>query len=69
NAWPEGRKAIMDFIESNGYAHLGDIPIDLDIPRSVVNMQSIIAYSPDCVASRSMRVVYKNLMEELGLEE
>jgi hypothetical protein len=32
-------------------------------------MQSIIAYSPDCVASRSMRVIYRNLMAELGMEE
>nr|MDO8086696.1 ATP-binding protein [Candidatus Sigynarchaeum springense] len=69
NAWPEGKKVIMDFIDSNGYTHLGDIPIDLAIPRSVVNMQSIIMFSPDCIASRSIRVIYRNLMEELGLDE
>ncbi len=69
NAWPDGKKVIMDFIKTNDYTHLGDIPIDLDIPRSVVNMQSIIAYSPDCLASRSMRAVYRSLMEELGLDE
>jgi len=67
DAWSEGRKNILDFIKANDYTHLGDIPIDLSIPRSIVNMQSIIAYSPDCVASRSIRTIYQNLMEEIDL--
>nr|MDO8116021.1 ATP-binding protein [Candidatus Sigynarchaeota archaeon] len=69
DAWADGKKTIMDFIKANDYTHLGNIPLDLNMPRSVVNMQSIIAYSPDCVASRSMRVIYRNLMAELGMEE
>lgn len=69
DAWVEGQRDIMAFIERNDFTYLGGIPLDLDIPRSVVNMQSIIAYSPDGVASRSMRVIYRNLLAEIGQDE
>ena len=61
DAWEEGHQQIMSFIEENGYTFLGDIPIDMEVPKSVVNMQSIITYAPDSKASNSLDGIYKSL--------
>ncbi len=66
DAWDDGKKDIVDFIEENEYTLLGEIPIDMKIPESIVNMKSIIAYAPSSPSSDAIRKVYVALNERIA---
>ncbi|MHA1682241.1 MAG: P-loop NTPase [Promethearchaeota archaeon] len=61
DAWKEGYDMIVEFIKEKGYMHLGDVPMDMNVPKSVVNMQSIIRFSPESPASVALKKIYQSL--------
>ncbi|MHA1794177.1 MAG: P-loop NTPase [Promethearchaeota archaeon] len=68
DVWDDGYKKIKKFIEENNYIFLGDIPIDMNVPKSVVNMVSIIKYAPESPAAKALEKIYGNLKKIMKIK-
>jgi MinD superfamily P-loop ATPase len=69
DAWKEGYDMLTDFMSENGFTHLGDIPIDMDIPKSVVHMQSIVKFAPDGTATNALKEIVGRLTSTIDAME
>ncbi|MBD3186230.1 P-loop NTPase [Candidatus Bathyarchaeota archaeon] len=67
DAWEKGFKDIQTFIKERGYTLLGNIPIDMNVPRSVASMQTIMKYSPGSPAAVALEKIFGNLKVQVGL--
>nr|MDO8117901.1 P-loop NTPase [Candidatus Sigynarchaeota archaeon] len=65
DAWDTGRNTIIEFMEKNGYTLLGEIPIDMKVPESVVHMKNIITYAPDSPSALAIYKVFSVLNERV----
>ncbi len=52
---------LKKFSEIEGLDFLGTIPVDNNIPKSIVNGKPIIEYTRNCSASKSIEKIYKKL--------
>lgn len=66
DAWDEGREKIMEFIDEHGYDHLGDIPIDMAVPKSVSSMKSVVVFEPASPASVTLASIHRRLAGRLA---
>ncbi|MHA1699028.1 MAG: P-loop NTPase [Promethearchaeota archaeon] len=67
DVWKEGYDMIVRYIAENHYTHVGNVPIDMNVPKSVMNMQSIIKFAPQSPAARSIEKIYEKLKMLTGI--
>jgi len=61
----EMRNKIVEYAEYNNVEVLGEIPLDMTVPYSVVNAMPIVEYAPESEASKSIKAVYAKILKIL----
>lgn len=64
--YPEGMQKIKALCQESGAALLGEIPFDLDIPKSMAVGIPVTIFRPDGAAARSIRKLWMNICELEG---
>lgn len=65
DSYPEGTEAIRALVEARGYALVGEIPFDIQVPQSMADGLPITRYSPQSPASIAIQTIWHNMENTL----
>ncbi|MHA1649537.1 MAG: nucleotide-binding protein [Candidatus Helarchaeota archaeon] len=60
---------LEEFARDNNLQILGQIPIDDNVPKALVNLSPIIEYAPEAPASLALKEIYNNLKTYLNSKD
>ena len=69
NIYIEGTKQIREYANEQGIEILGEIPFDEHVPRSMIRGSPITEVFPESPAAKSIRQIWKMVLEKLSPEE
>ncbi|MFL7812328.1 MAG: ATP-binding protein [Anaerolineales bacterium] len=64
--YPQGTDNIKDLCRERGAVVLGEIPYDLDIPRSMAAGLPVTAFQPESQAARAVMEIWKRISQLIG---
>jgi MinD superfamily P-loop ATPase len=63
--WREGYNAIIEYAKENSIDILGEIPMDMTIPKAIVKGLPVYIFNTDCPASIALQSIAERLSKKI----
>ena len=61
--WKQGYEEIVEYAKKQEIEILGEIPMDMTIPKAIVQGLPVVVFNNECSASRALRQITNNLLK------
>jgi MinD superfamily P-loop ATPase len=63
--WKKGYEELITYAKDNSIEILGEIPMDMTVPKAIVQGLPVTVYDPKCVASIALKSIATTIMNQI----